>query len=451
MERAHRRTLAPLATFGKRACLSGAACSLATLLLPLAPVVQAQKRADASHPKIGQIRVTGNHRFTQDQIVAASGLRIGDAAIERNLDEAASRLAKTGAFSEVTYKYRARSTSWEADFQVIEVASFLPCTFDNFVWFNDAELSSVVRHDVPLFDGFLPMGKGMQDEVTAALDRYLQAHQIAGSTAVRPAAGLSREISSFIIRVSGVPMPVLRAEVTGGPLDAAALSEATHGLVGNDYSRRFSSQVAQTALTETYQDEGYLQPKFSEPVPAFQDPAGKDASQGVIVKYEVTPGLRYSWAGVSWSGNQALTTADLTGLLGISPGEVARRKKTLAGWDAVRGAFGRRGYLTAALDPVSRYDERAASVLFEVQISEGPQFLMGQLRVDDPSEKVVQQLTAAWKLKSGQVYDIGAEKEFIRSGAPKALARAGVARKSFTVQRGLHPETRTVDVLVRVQ
>jgi len=349
----------------------------------------------------------------------------------------------------VTYKYRARSTSWEADLQVVEVTDFLPCTFDNFVWFSDAELNSVVRHEVPLFDGSLPVGKGMQDELTAALDRYLHAHQIAGSTVVRPGGALGGKLNVFVIGVSGVPMPVLRVDVTGGPLDAAALSGATHGLVGNGYSRRSSTLVAQTALTETYQDEGYLQPKFSEPMPAFQDPAGKDASQGIVVKYQVTPGLRYSWAGVTWSGNQALTSADLTKLLGISPGEIAGRKKTLAGWDAARDAFGRHGYLTLALSPVPHYDDRAASVQFAVQISEGPQFLMGDLRVDDPAEKVAQQLAAAWILNRGQVYDIGAEKEFIRSSAGKALAHAGATRKGVSIERDLHPDTRTVNVLVR--
>jgi outer membrane protein assembly factor BamA len=446
MIRVHR---GPLVTFRERACLFAGTGSLAALLLSLAPAVPARQRADTSHPKISQIRVAGNNHFTEAQIVAASGLRVGEPAIEKRLDEAAALLAKTGAFSEVTYKYRARSAGWEADFQVVEVANFLPCTFDNFVWFSDTELDAAVRHEVPLFDGSLPLGKGLQDDLIAALDKYLHAHQIAGSTVVRPEGALGGKLAGFVIRVSGVPMPVVRVEVVGGPLDAAALNEATRGTVGNDYSRSFSVKVAQTALTETYQDEGYLQPKFSEPMPAFQDPAGKDASQGVIVKYQVAPGLRYSWAGVNWMGNQALSAAELTKLLGISPGEVARRKQTLAGWDAARDAFGRLGYLTLALSPVPHYDERAASVQFEVQISEGPQFLMGDLRVDDRAEKVAEQLAAAWKLKRGQVYDVGAEKEFIRSGAGKVLAHAGATRKGISIERDLHPDTRTVNVLVR--
>jgi outer membrane protein assembly factor BamA len=227
------------------------------------------------------------------------------------------------------------------------------------------------------------------------------------------------------------------------------ISGAAHGMVGTDYSRSFSVKVAETALTETYQNEGYLRPKFSEPVPAFQDPAGKDASQGVIVKYQATPGLRYSWAGVTWSGNQALAAAELTKLLLISPGEVARRDKTLLSWDVTRNALGRQGYLTAQVAPVPQYDDGAAAVHYNVQITEGPQFLMGDLRVDDPAEKVAQQLAAAWPLKRGQVYDAGAEKEFAQSGAPRALAHAGATRKSISIERDVHSDTRTVNVLVR--
>jgi outer membrane protein assembly factor BamA len=429
--------------------LLGAACGLVALLVFPASAPGARQQAAGGGPKIGQIRVKGNHHFTEQQIVTASGLHAGDAASQRTLDEAASRLAKTGAFTDVTYQYRARGGSWEADFQVTEAPSFLPCTFDNFLWFSDTELIAAVQRSVPLFDGFLPEGRGMQNEVVAALDAFLDAHHLPGSTAVRPALGINHQLAGFLVLVSDVPMPVVRVDVAGGPLDAAALSEATRGLLEHDYSRHTSALVAHTALTEAYQDEGYLQPKFSEPMPAFEDASGKDTSKGVVVKFTAKPGPRYSWAGVTWAGNQALSGPELTKLLALSSGEIARRNKTLEGWQSAREAFGHLGYITAQVKATPNYDDRAATVRYDVQVTEGPQFVMGELRVDDPSPKAAAELAASWPLQRGQTYDLAAEKEFLDTGALKALAHAGFTRKSLSVERDIHRNTRSVDVLLR--
>jgi len=430
--------------------LAAAAALAAILLLRVAPL-PAQEGEAASGPKIERIQIQGYRRFSSEDLAAVLGLRLGQAVNDSLLNAAASRLAQTGAFRDVSYEFSRRGDGWSVRFVVVEFPEFLPCVFDNLLWFEDADLIAAARARVSLFNGLLPEGNtAMQDQVIAALQQFLDAHHVAGSVAITPISrGLGAKPESYSIHVTDVPMPVLRVEVKGGPPDAVALGEATRGLVGSDYSRHFAVRVAETALTEAYQDEGYLQPKFSEPMPSFQDPAGKDASQGVIVRYLVTPGLRYSWAGVGWSGNHALTAEELTKLVAVLPGELARRNRTLAGWDEVREAFAHKGYITARLDPVPQFDDQTASVRFEVNLAEGPQFHMGELRVDDPSEKAAKELAAAWPLQRGAVFDAAAEKEFLRSGAGKALARAGVTSRQYRVERDLHHDTATVNVLIR--
>jgi len=438
-------------TRGSRLRVCAAAAGLAAIILPLVASLPAQQGKVANGPRIEHIQIQGLRKFSSEDLAAVLGLRPGQAVSDSLLDAAAARLAQTGAFRDVSYEYSRRADGWSVKFVVVEFPEFLPCVFDNFLWFEDADLIAAARARAPLFNGQLPEGSpAMQDQVIAALQQFLDAHHLPGTVAITPISrGLGAKPESYSIQVSGVPMPVLRVEVNGGPLDAAALGEATRGLIGPDYSRHFAVRVAETALTEAYQDEGYLQPKFSEPMPSLQDPAGKDASQGVMVRYLVTPGLRYSWAGVTWTGNRALTAEELAKLMTVLPGELARRNRTLAGWDAVREAFAHRGYITAELDAAPKFDDQVASVRFGVRIVEGPQFHMGELRVDDPSEKAAKELAAAWPIQRGQVFDAAAEKEFLRTGAGKALARAGVTRKEFTVERDLHSDTATVNVLIR--
>jgi len=417
-------------------------------LLLLAPCALV---AGQNGPTMGQIRVTGNHRFTAKQIIAASGLRPGTPASQQVLDHAAQRLSQTGAFSDLVYQYRSRGGTWDAELHVTEAAGFVPCIFDNFIWFSDAQLKAAVARDVPLFDGSLPETQGMQQEVTAALDRWLHAHQIPATTVVRPLVNFyTHKMIGILLRVSGMPMPVKDVQVAGGPLDAAAIRELAPGILVSDYSRHSAQVWTDTTLTEAFQDLGYLQPRFSEPSVATIDPAGKDPSQGVILRFTATPGLRYTWAGVTWTGNQTVTSEELTKLLQLSPGEVARRDRAVASWDAVQHAFGRQGYLTAGVNPVPNYDDRAATVHYDVQITRGPQFTMGDLVVDDPSEKVVQMVSAAWKLKPGDVYNVDLEKESLTE-VGIAQAHAGRADKKLVFHRSLDSDTRTVSVLVKFE
>ena len=438
-------------TAARMATLAAIAC--AAIALPLIPASAGRATGQGAQAttKIIAIHVTGNKRFAEAQVVAASGLRIGDPAAEASLNDAASRLAQSGAFSDVGYQYRSNAGGWEAEFQVVEAAYFLPCTFDNFIWFSDADLIAATRSEVPLFDGSLPAGEGgLKNAVVAALNHYLLAHQVAGSTAVTAASdNLGGKLSTFLVRVSNVQMPVLRFEIAGGPLDSTKVVAAAQGALGSAYSRRASQLIARSGFTEAYQEEAYLQPKFSEPQPVMVDPAGKDLSQGLIVRFTVAAGPKYSWNGVSWHGNQALSAADLAKAVSFSAGEPARRSKLLAGWDAANAEFQNRGYLSVKVEPTPNYNDATATVSYDVQVTEGAQFAMGDLTVDDPSEKVAQDVAAAWPLKKGEVYDMSREREFQRTGLSRVLAHDGAPRRSISLSHDLHPDTRVANVLIR--
>lgn len=421
------------------------------VLLLVAPGrLLARQNGRAGSPQIGQIRVSGNHRFSAEKIIAASGLHPGMPATEHALDEAASRLAKSGAFTDVSYQYRPRGRNWDAVFHVVEVQQFLPCIFDNFVWFSDDELKSAVERAVPLFDGSLPESRGMQDAVAAALDQFLHDHGLQGTTTVRPVFGLNRHLGGFLLHVNGVTLPLKDVEVAGGPLDAAAVREAARGILASDYSRHTVEYWAQTTLTEACQDEGYLQPRFSDPSVVFVDSTGKDPSQGIVVKFTATPGLRYTWGGVSWAGNEAVPAEQLSGLMPLAAGDVARRDRTMEGWKAVREEFGRQGFLTADVAATPTFDDHAGTVHYNAQITQGPQFTMGDLVVDDPSPEVVKAVNAAWKMKRGDVYSTDAQQESIRR-IQQAQSRIRRADKRLVYSRSLNSATHTVSVLVKFE
>src|SRR5258706_16382763 len=92
--------------------------------------------------KLTALKVTGTARYGDKEILAASGLQIGQNAADGDFKEAAQRLGDSGMFSDVSYSYASSSGGTRLEFQLadIEKDKLVPADFENFAWFTDAEL-----------------------------------------------------------------------------------------------------------------------------------------------------------------------------------------------------------------------------------------------------------------------------------------------------------------------
>jgi len=400
---------------------------------------------------LSAVTFSGAKKFTQEQLISASGLKKGQQIDLAGIDSAAGRLFKTGAVAKIGYTYRTTATSIDVQFTVAEASQFLTCTYDNFVWFRDDELVAAARKTVPLFDGSLPVGGDLSDQVTESLETFLQEHSIKASVIATMTGSLGGKMGGLDLRISGISIPVVAVNVKGGPLSPEALAKAIHVLSLNDYSRSVTRGAGQSGLTETCQDEGYLQAKFADPQIAMKDPLGRNASLGVIVSYDVVPGPQYNWSGISWKGNLAISENDLTALLEVKPGDIARRDKLNWSWVAVHDRYGRQGYLTARIDPAPEFDVPQHLVHYSAVISEGPQFRMGEFSATGVPELVANQLKQAWRLRAGQVYDASYENTFMQKDMGAVMRPSATTRFTITFHRKLDPTTHIVDVELEIK
>ena len=72
-----------------------------------------------------KITSNGSKRFTETDIVSATGLKPGDTVTAENLKEAANRLMQSGAFAQVGYRFNGDF----ADYTVTDAAQFVPASF----------------------------------------------------------------------------------------------------------------------------------------------------------------------------------------------------------------------------------------------------------------------------------------------------------------------------------
>src|SRR5215467_1430533 len=127
---------------------------------------------------LGELHAGGSKRFSETEILKATGLKSGSKVTVDELKQVADSLAQCGVFSNITFRYNGVAV----DYTVVDAAQLVPATFENFIWFSDGDLIRRLRELVPLFNGNVPLSGNLPDQVSSALDALLKEKGIAGHT-----------------------------------------------------------------------------------------------------------------------------------------------------------------------------------------------------------------------------------------------------------------------------
>src|ERR1700724_1395082 len=117
--------------------------------------------------KLVALKVTGTARYSNKEILAASGLQIGQNAADGDFREAAQRLGDSGLFSDVVYSYSSSGAGVRLEMQLAdaEQSKLVPAHFENFVGFTDDELRTALGSRRPLFNESLPIAGCVPDQI----------------------------------------------------------------------------------------------------------------------------------------------------------------------------------------------------------------------------------------------------------------------------------------------
>ena len=235
---------------------SAPSSAVSSVLSPVLPSAAAQKQsasrkaASASPNQLIAVKVTGTERYTDKEILAASGLKMGQNAADGDFNEAVKRLGDSGLFTNVAYTYSASSAGTKLEIQVgdVEASKLVPAHFENFIWFTDEELNSALQKSVPLFKGLLPVIGNLPGRVAEALQVLFNEKQLPGRIdftreaaekhdALQALSSDEGEITAISYRVEEVSIRIRSVEFPGAsPEQAAILESAAHRLTGAEYS-----------------------------------------------------------------------------------------------------------------------------------------------------------------------------------------------------------------------
>lgn len=390
---------APL-SFARRASLF-----LMALLLASA-AAHGQPQPSQKTMLLSRIEVSGLRSTTKEQVIAISGLQEGSRISIEALDAAAQKLSNSGLFTNLSYRLRGTSEAAIVTFELEELkARGVPVVFDNFVWFTDEELASAIRRELPTFNGTAPESDSMIALITKALQRLLDERKITGQVDYTPSANLSGGNVKHVFSVKGTNTKICAITFPGrANVQESELVKQAKPLMGSEYSKEFVSAFAVANLIPVYRERGHLRASFSNPSAKL----GGDGNckDQILITLPVDEGMAYNWDKAEWSGNDSATPEVLESALAMKAGELANGLKIDAGIRALQKSYGKKGFLRARATTEPIFDDANRRVAYHINITEGPQFRMGTLKITGLPPDDALRLRHRWQLREKKdIYD----------------------------------------------
>jgi outer membrane protein assembly factor BamA len=423
-------------------------CLVASPLFSLPSQAQAPPAATAN---LHEIRTEGLKTLTEPQVTDLTQLQKGSPVGKSDLQAAADRLLQTGMFAKVNYTFKTVGDGLTVTFQ-LEEAPRVPIFFDNLPWFSDGELADVIRKKVPFFDGTLPEGGVVLDQVSDAVKELLASRQLEVSVEheLLPSPLGEGNVQNF--HAEGATFTIASVKFDDPSISAShAVQQALADVVGKPYSRMTIDLFLSEEVRPIYLQLGFLKAKLGPPEVRLTGNPNQKLPDQIPVFVPVVTGSVYRWKDVQWSGNSLLSTITLSNEIGLKPGDIANGMQIEAAWDHAREDYAHRGFLDAKLDPVVSYDDQAHTVSYNVSVNEGPQYHYNTMVITGLSLTSEKRLQQMWQMQPGAVFDKLQYEEFLTKLQSRPADIFGEYPVHYdTVGHWLrnYPDKRTVDVLL---
>ena len=443
----NQQVLNSITSFAKSGLHVLAGFLLLAVFLSTVAVAQSPPQAGAAH--LDSVTVNGSKKFASGEIASAVGLRAGTSINRDDLQAAADKLAALGLFSNVQFHFTTVESGVRATYEVAD-APAIPVSFDNFPWFTDDELTAALKRSVLLFDGSAPQRGTILDAMSGALEKLVQTRGVLGNVA-HTLVNLPSGGQSMQFRVEGADLTVKSIEFS----DALATSDhniqqSASDLIGKPYSRSAVELFEFEQVRPVYLAHAFLHVQFGPPSARVTSDS-QPASGGVVVVAPVLAGPAYKWGGALWSGNSVTPTHDLNAMVDMKLGDVADGNKIAALWERIRSLYGERGYLDAKVDAEPQFYDQDARVIYDVTITEGPQYHMGTLVLTGLSIDGEKRVRAAWSIPADAIFNEKTYDDFLDAGIKRAFAGTPVHYDKVGRFLQENPGTGKVDVLLDFQ
>jgi hypothetical protein len=156
----------------------------------------------------------------------------------------------------------------------------------------------------------------------------------------------------------------------------------------------------ETIIKIQFQNQGYFAVTVQNLDVKMLDPLVQPKQ--VALQAEVIEGQRYKLSQIKFTGNHVLTAEELRGKFSLRKGDLFKRSEIAGSFEGVRKLYGQHGYGDLTFVPETQL--ASGTVILTLNITEGSQYHMGQLKVFG-KEEIADRLKGEWRLPEGAVFD----------------------------------------------
>ena len=358
----------------------------------------AQKKAPSR-----AIRFQGAPQYTQEELLAASGLKAGARLTSSEVKAHAKQLNDTGVFAVVKFSNDSKGLL----FTLTPSAQLFPMHLDNVPLKPGKDLDNKLHERFPLYHGLLPANGSMVDGICKSLEEMLAAQSVKATVKAGLTSGLGpKKITAMNFSVTSPAVRIGSVQLAGvsAPMQAK-VNALVAGQTGSEFDTENSAIGLQHAFEDLYQDQGYaaVQVDVKQIDPPVVSGLSPDQSVGIPYAVTIREGGVYKLGSISYPADALASRAEVEKI--VSKYQAGSGRPYDLFLLAVRDAYHARGYLDCSVASHPSFNEATHIVNYSLEITPGAIYRMAAVQFDGAPDAMAAKLTHLWKMAPGDAFD----------------------------------------------
>jgi len=373
---------------------------IAAVLLLCSLEVAAQKKA-APRSAVPQktIRFQGATQYSQDELLAAAGIKPGVRLTVAEVKARARQLNDTGFFAVVKFGNDSKGPI----FTLTPASQLYPLQLDNLPLKPGKDLDDKIHARFPLYHGLLPPSGSTDDGICRMFEEMLASESVKATVKASLTSDLGpKKITAMNFSITSPPVRIGQIQLTGvSPAMQTKVNTLVDGQTGNEFDTENTLAGLQRSFEDLYQGQGYAAVKVG--VSEIDPPVVSDSAIEIPFAVAITEGGVYKLGTINYPADALASRADVQKFLAkYQAGSGRPLDQFLL---AVNDAYHARGYLDCSVVSHAAFNEATHIVNYSVEIDPGPLYTMGAVQFDGAPDAMALKLKSAWKLAPGAAFD----------------------------------------------
>jgi outer membrane protein insertion porin family len=361
---------------------------------------QATVSSTTKHP-IETLKVEGAVKIAPEKIIAVSGLKAGQQVGIDDFDAARDKLAATGAFENIGYRFAPSKTGrgYDAVLEVQETGPLFHYRFEDLPATDDALRAVLVKQE-PLLGDAIPVNNKILERYQRALMQYLEGKVVVEGRLRSDRPGEPQ----IVFRPPGDRPRISEVHFTGNTiLSTERLADKfALAVIGLPYMEADIRAALDKTIRPMYEAKGRIRVAFPR---IAAEKSKQEGVEGVSVTTTIDEGPEYKLGTVRYAGVATKETAPLDKLAAFPTNDTADFDVINAGIERIARRYRGNGFLHTSAKADRTIDDKEHVVNLVVRVEPGDKYTYGKLSIEGLDIISVPAIRKAWNGKEGAPFD----------------------------------------------